>query len=267
MNDTLAEILASKRQEVEHAQRERPLDVLQARAIYRLPCRNFYGAVSLPRRDRPNLIAEIKRSSPSAGLIRADFDPLEIARQYEAAGADALSVLTDETFFGGHPTLIERTKAVVGLPILRKDFIIDAYQVHESRALGADAILLIAEALTSTQIVDFAHLGRALGLAVLLEVHDEARFSDVLAVLPDLPRTGLLLGLNNRDLRRQQTDTATTERLAERVPIGLPIVSESGIRTRRDVQRLFSAGARALLIGETLLRAADPGEKIHELFA
>lgn len=266
MSDVLHEILSHKRAEVEQARRERPLALLRSMSGYHMPCRNFYGAVTLPRRDRPNLIAEIKRSSPSAGVIRPELDPVEIAQIYERSRADALSVLTDERYFGGRLEYIEQIKAVVGLPVLRKDFIVDAYQVHESRAFGADAILLIAEALEVPQIAELIPLARGLGLWVVLEVHDRERLDAVVEGLPDLPRSGVILGINNRDLRLQKTDLATTERLAPLVPFGVPIISESGVQTRRDVERLYMAGARALLIGETLLRAADPGQKVKDLF-
>jgi indole-3-glycerol phosphate synthase len=231
-----------------------------------LPTRNFYGAVTVPRRGGPNLIAEVKRSSPSAGLIQADFDPLRLARQYAEGGAQALSVLTDEKYFGGRLEHIERIKLEVGLPVLRKDFLIDPYQVHESRACGADAVLLIADALEASEVTELVKLSRGLGLWVLVEVHTRESLFSVLQILDVTSREGVLLGINNRDLQAQRVDLGTTEQLARFVPPGLPIVAESGVRTRQDVERMHAAGARALLVGETLMRSGDPRRRIRELF-
>ena len=267
MNDILAQILANTRTEVAQARADRPADVLRQTRGYQAPRRNFYGAVVVPHRGRPNLIAEIKRSSPSAGVIRPDLDPVAIACMYHEAGAAALSILTDRKHFDGRLEYIEAAKAAMPLPVLRKDFIIDAYQVYESRAYGADAILLIAEALPAAELAALAGLAHELELAVLVEVHTTEALRGVLTAIPLGLRPHLLLGINNRDLKAQRVDLATTERVAEHAPPGLPIVSESGIRTRQDVQRLHHAGARALLIGETLLRAPDPRAAIRALFA
>jgi indole-3-glycerol phosphate synthase len=264
--NVLDEILASKRVEIERARVARPVELLKALPGYAVPRRNFFGTVSAPRAGRPNLIAEIKRASPSAGVIRADFDPVAIARTYAAAGAAALSVLTDEPYFGGRLEHIDEIKAAVGLPVLRKDFLLDEYQIHESRAYGADAVLLIAEAMEPVRLVALADLARQLGLCVLLEVHARPTLMRTLSALDASNRANILLGLNNRDLQAQRVDLATTERLAELVPPGMPIVAESGIRTRRDVERMHAAGARALLVGETLMRSADPAATIRELF-
>lgn len=266
LSNVLDEILAHKRGEVERARAARPLDVLKSEPGYMLPCRNFYGAVAAPRRGGPNLIAEIKRASPSAGVICADFDPVRIARRYEAVGAAALSVLTDEKYFGGQLDFLARIKAEVGLPVLRKDFIIDAYQVHESRAAGADAVLVIADALEFAAAAELVKLARAVGLWVLLEVHTRACLLDALELLQNNARDGVLVGINNRDLATQTVDLATTEQLARLVPPGVPLVAESGIKTRRDVDRMHAAGARALLIGEALLRGGDPGAAVLTLF-
>lgn len=266
MINVLAEILEHKREEVERARRVVSIAELKARPGYVLPPRNFFGAVAVPRGGRPNLIAEIKRASPSAGLIRADFDPVAIACEYERAGAQALSVLTDEKYFGGRLDFIAQVKDAVGLPVLRKDFVIDPYQVYESRAAGADAILLIAEALEPPTLLELFTLARAEGLWVLVEVHDRERLLMVFQTLQDRLRDGLLLGLNSRDLRAQRVDLATAEDLARLVPPGLPMVAESGIRTRRDVERMHGAGARALLVGETLLRSGDVERTVRELF-
>ncbi|MBK9126945.1 MAG: indole-3-glycerol phosphate synthase TrpC [Phycisphaerales bacterium] len=266
MSSVLDEILEHKRQDVAARRAARPLEVLRGLAMYRVARRDFCAAVAPPESTRPRLIAEMKRSSPSAGLLRTDYEPVAIARQYAAAGAAALSVLTDERYFGGAGEHIALVRAAVDLPVLRKDFIVDAYQVHESRAQGADAVLLIAEALEIGVLLTLLELARRLELGVLLEVHDEARLREVSARLPNLP-AGVLLGINNRDLRRQCTDLANFERLAPLAPRGAALVAESGIQTRDDVERLHRAGARALLIGETLLRAPEPGVKIAELFA
>ncbi len=266
MSDILDEILANKRVEVERDRQYRTVEQLRARPAFAAPTRNFYGAIAAPVHRRPNLIAEIKLRSPSAGLIVADFDPPRIARMYAGAGAAALSVLTDETYFGGRPEYIEQVKAAVDLPVLRKDFIVDEYQIHESRAFGADAILLICEALTGEQLTVYTTTARRLGLCVLVEVHTRAALMKFIAAVPEPLRDHVLLGINNRNLKIQQVDLATTEQVAEVVPPGLPIVSESGIKTRKDVERMHKAGARGLLIGETLLRADDPGAKIKELF-
>jgi indole-3-glycerol phosphate synthase len=264
--NVLDEILANKRREVEQARAVRPLESLRAMRGYALPRRNFYGAVAAPRPGRPNLIAEIKRRSPSAGVIRDDFDPARIAAAYAAGGAHALSVLTDAVYFAGDLDFIAQVKDAVGLPVLRKDFIIDPYQVHESRACGADAVLLIAEALRMADLLPLLDLAKELGLTVLLEVHSREVLVEVLGALDAERRTELLLGLNNRDLATQTIDLATTERLAALVPPGTPIVAESGIKTRADVFRMHTAGARALLVGETLMRSGDPGTTIRQLF-
>ncbi len=262
----LDEILANKRQEVEQARRACPLEQLKSLPGYFLPRRNFYGAVTVPRRGRPNVIAEIKRFSPSAGLLQADLDPAAIAQQYEAGGAQALSVVTDEKFFGGRLDDIDQVKAAVGLPVLRKDFLIDPYQVHESRAHGADAVLVIADALPPSVMAELATLARRLELWVVLEVHAREHLYEALRLVQDHLPDGVLLGINNRDLQRQVVDLATMEELAPVVPPGLPIVAESGIQTRQDVARMHAAGARALLVGEALMRDSDPQRKLRELF-
>jgi indole-3-glycerol phosphate synthase len=265
VSNVLDEILAHKRQEVEAARAARPIDVLKSTPNYAMPRRNFYGAVTMPRSTRPNLIAEIKHRSPSAGVIREDFDPVQIARQYAAAGAAALSVLTDAAYFGGRLEYIAQVKRAVDLPVLRKDFIVDAYQLHESRAAGADAVLVIAEALPAKTVRALVTAARELELWVLLEVHTRPRLLEALALIPEALRNGVLLGINNRDLQAQRVDLATTEDLARLIPPGVPIIAESGIHTPQDVQRMHMAGARALLVGEALLREPDPGEAARVL--
>lgn len=266
MATVLDEILAHKRVEVEAAKVRCPLDELRRLPGFAIRPRNFFGSAGVPRRRKPNLIAEVKSASPSAGRIVADFDPVAIAARYALGGADALSVLTDERFFGGHLRFIAQIKKAVDLPVLRKDFLIDPYQVFESRAGGADAILLIVEALDDALLARLAAQAIELDLAVLLEVHDEESLTRVRPLLDLHHRGQILLGINNRDLRTQQVDIATTERLAPLAPPGTPIVAESGVRSRGDVDRLRRAGARALLIGETLMRSADPAAMIESLF-
>ncbi len=265
MPTILDEILAHKRSEVELARAACPLEQLKSLPGYQLPRRSFYGAVTAPRQAGPNLIAEAKGSSPSAGRLRAEYDPVALARQYADGGAQALSVLTDERYFGGRLEHIAAIKAAVGLPVLRKDFLVDPYQVYESRAHEADAILVIADAMEVSAALELVALARSLELCVLLEIHTRERLLAVLEGVRERSRAGVLLGINNRDLHAQKVDLATTERLAPLVPLGWPIVAESGIKSRTDVQRMHLAGARALLVGETLLRSGDPVRTMREL--
>jgi indole-3-glycerol phosphate synthase len=205
------------------------------------------------------VIAEIKKGSPSKGVIRADFDPIGIAEIYEKHGAACLSVLTDETFFLGHLRFLGLIREQVRLPLLRKDFLYDPYQLWEAREAGADAVLLIAAMLEPAQLADLAAEAGEIGLDVLLEIHDERELEMALQVPVEL------VGINNRDLRSFHTDLAVTERLAPRLPADCLVVAESGIASRADVCRLQAAGARVFLIGETLMRAADIGAKLDEL--
>lgn len=258
----LEKIVEAKRREVARAKRARPLAELDAAIDDATAPRDFYGQVVVTGPDI-RLIAEIKKASPSAGLIRSEFDPVAIARTYEACGAAALSVLTDRTYFSGELSFIKAVKQAVSLPVLRKDFLIDEYQVFESRAAGADAILLIAEILAPAQIRAWSTLACGLSMASLVEVHDVERLRDVRALVG--PARRVLLGVNNRDLGTQTIDIRTTQRLARELGPDVPFVSESGIKTRDDVQRLRSAGATAVLIGETFMRAPDIGVKVREL--
>jgi indole-3-glycerol phosphate synthase len=206
-----------------------------------------------------SVIAEVKKGSPSKGVIREDFDPLAIAETYQANGATCLSVLTDEHFFMGHLLYLAKIREVVSLPLLRKDFICDPYQIYEARAAGADAVLLIAAMLDAGQLAEYNALATELHLDVLLEVHDEAELEVALA-------TGCeLIGINNRNLQTFATDLATTERLLPLIPAGHFVVAESGISSRADVLRLQEAGARGFLVGESLMREADIGSKLKEL--
>ncbi len=258
----LEKIVETKRAEVVEARRLRPLATVQASMASTPPPRDFLAAVIGGQRLR--LIAEIKKRSPSAGLIREDFDPVALARIYESAGAAALSVLTDATYFSGDLSHIAAVKNAVGLPVLRKDFLIDEYQVYESRAGGADAILLIAEILSPAQIDAFSELADGLGMATLVEVHNSGQLAGLREVLTKGRR--LILGINNRDLRLQRIDLETTRRLARSLPPGTPFIAESGIATRADVEAMRAAGAAAVLVGETLMRAEDIPAKIRELF-
>ena len=255
-----------KKAEVAERMGRRPLEALRAQVGSMPPPRNFFQAVVAqggPVRSR--VIAEVKRKSPSAGLIRADFDPVDIARRYHEAGASAISCLTDEVDFGGELGFIERIREAVPLPVLRKDFIIDAWQIWESRAAGADAILLIAECLTEREIVDFQILAVELGLTTLLEVHD---VESLYRVQPHLgfPHPGYaLLGINNRDLRTMTTSLAHTFRMVDMIEDRSIVVSESGIRTADDLRRLREHGVHIALVGEHLMKQPDPGEALRNL--
>jgi indole-3-glycerol phosphate synthase len=265
MSSILDTIVARKREEVARLPAGTPdLDQLRAALRVRGGTRDFLGALRSPRRGRVGLIAEVKKASPSAGVIRPDFDPVRIARDYESAGADCLSVLTDEKFFQGSLEYLRAIRAAVALPLLRKDFIIDERQILEAIEWGADAVLLIAAILDDDRLARFHTLATAAGLAALVEVHDEAELDRVLVL------NAPLVGVNNRDLRVFKVDLGTTERLAARLR-GAPgggatlLVAESGIHTRADVDRLAACGAGAILVGESLMRHADIPAKVREL--
>jgi indole-3-glycerol phosphate synthase len=264
----LQQIVATKRQEIAERQIQRPLAQLRS-AIADMPRpRNFFHAVTTIGKKPVNLIAEIKKASPSAGVIREDFDPVALARTYAQAGADALSILTDETYFQGHLDYLQAVRAAVPLPVLRKDFIIDPYQVYESRFAGADAILLIAECLETSQMIDLQILATELNMTCLIEVHDLDNLMRVRDHVIGFPhRSYSLLGINNRDLNTFKTDLGTTLRMSELVADQRVLVSESGIHSRTDVLKLADAGVVALLVGESLMRSDDIPGKIAELFA
>jgi indole-3-glycerol phosphate synthase len=254
----LDEILEQKRSELAEARRRLPGARLAERAeALREPVRGFRRA--LERAVPPAVIAELKRRSPSRGEIRADFDPVLLAKEYADGGAAALSVLTDERFFGGSLAFLRRVREAVALPLLRKDFLIDSYQVDEARLAGADAVLLIVAALEGPSLGALLERARSLGLDALVEVHDERELDAALAAGADW------IGINNRDLRSFVTDLAVTERLAPRVPPGVAIVAESGIHGPADVARLARAGARAFLVGESLMREPEPGRALRRL--
>ncbi|NLB95345.1 MAG: indole-3-glycerol phosphate synthase TrpC [Armatimonadetes bacterium] len=253
----LDEILAWKREEVTRAKKETPLAELRARIDSLPPCRDFTSAVGRP--GQVNLIAEVKRASPSKGVIRADFDPAAIATAYTEGGAAAISVLTDRRYFQGELRYLSLVRDATPLPVLRKEFIIDDYQLYEARAAGADAVLLIIAALPDGELRRLLDLAGELGLHTLVEVHDRAELERACA-------TGArVIGINNRDLRTFQTTLATTEELAPLVPADRVVVSESGIFTRADVERVAAAGARAILVGEALMRAPRITPRVREL--
>ena len=263
----LEQIIQHKRQEVADRKQRVPVEKLKEAISALGRPRNFFGAVTGAGRWRVNLIAEVKKASPSAGVIRADFDPVRIAAAYEAAGASALSVLTDEKFFQGKLEYIQAVRDAVKLPVLRKDFVIDPYQVYEARAAGADAVLLIAECLETSEMIDLQILATEMSLTCLIEVHDLDNLMRVRDHVIGFPhRSYSLLGINNRDLRTFKTDLGTTLRMAELVEDRGVLVSESGIHTKQDLQKLADAGIRAALIGESLMRSDDIGAKIAEVF-
>jgi len=262
----LDKIIADKRAEVERGRSQTSLEQLKAQVRSMSKCRNFYKAVTKRNTRGLNVITEVKKASPSAGLIREDFDPVAIAQSYEKCGADAISVLTDEKYFQGRLEYINQIKQVVDLPILRKDFIIDLWQVYESRAAGADAILLIAEALKPGELMDLMIAAAELTLTVLLEVHGADTLLRVRSLI-GFPKKGYsVLGINNRDLTTMQVDLNTTSRLAELVENKNELVAESGIKTPADVEKLRSLGVRAVLVGQVLCESADIEEKFTELF-
>jgi indole-3-glycerol phosphate synthase len=262
----LDKIIADKKVEVEHRQSQKNLEQLKEDIRDMPKCRNFYKAVTKSNNQGINVIAEVKKASPSAGVIRADFDPVTIAQTYKKCGADAISVLTDAKYFQGKLEFIKQISNVVDLPLLRKDFIIDSWQVYESRAAGADAILLIAEALKPGQLTDLMILAAELTLTVLLEVHQADTLLNVRSLI-GFPKKGYsVLGINNRNLATMEVDLNTTSRLAELLDNTNELVAESGIKTRADVEKLKSVGVRAVLIGQVLCASDDIEGKFTELF-
>ena len=253
----LDEILAHKAHEVAERSRMRPLANMRAEAEASASPRGFAEAL---RERRPGVIAEIKKASPSKGVIRTDFEPAGIARAYEAAGAACLSVLTDERYFQGRDDYLALARDATSLPALRKDFIVDAWQVFESRALGADCVLLIVAALERSRLADLNGLARELGMDVLIEAHDASEVDTALGLSPTL------LGINNRDLRTFETTLDTTLGLLSAIPPEVTLVTESGIRRPEDVARLRDAGVEAFLVGEAFMREGHPGEALRRLF-
>ncbi len=261
MTDILQRILARKAQEIEARSAALPLRELSARCADLPATRGFTAAIETKlEAGKSAVIAEIKKASPSQDVIREHFDPAAIARGYQRGGAACLSVLTEVDFFQGSDAYLQAAREACGLPVLRKDFTIDAYQVYEARAIGADAILLIVAALGDAVLLELSLLAAELDLDVLVEVHDEHELQRAL----DIP--ALLIGINNRDLRTFETSLDTTLRLRGRVTDDRILVTESGIRTLVDVKRMRAAGVHAFLVGETLMRADDPGAELARLF-
>jgi len=266
VSDILHTILARKAEEVAARSAQLPLRELVARAADAAPTRGFSTAIEAKIAARvPAVIAELKKASPSKGVIRADFDPAAIARSYAAGGAACLSVLTDVDFFQGADEYLQQARAACALPVLRKDFIIDAWQVHEARVLGADCILLIAAALDDAHLAELTTLAMDLGMDVLVEVHDIDELERALQITSVNGRAPLL-GINNRNLRTFEVSLDTTLALHNAVPRDRILVTESGIVVPADVERMRSAGIDAFLVGEAFMREADPGAALQRLF-
>jgi indole-3-glycerol phosphate synthase len=262
MSDILNKIIAVKRLEIEEAINRKPLAAMRKDAESRVLTRDFVGALRAKiAAGQPAVIAEIKKASPSKGVLRADFIPADIAQSYAEFGAACLSVLTDQQFFSGQIDYLKQARASCSLPVLRKDFIIDAYQVYESRVMGADCILLIAACLDDAQMKALEALAMSLDMAVLVEVHDEAELARALKL-----RTPLI-GINNRDLNTFEVSLDTTLALVDKVPADRLLVTESGITTPEDVRRMRDAKVHAFLVGEVFMRADDPGVALAELFS
>ena len=260
--DILERILAVKHEEVAAAKALKPLAAVRAEAEAQAAARDFVGAIKGKiAAGQAAVIAEIKKASPSKGLLRADFRPAEIAADYAAHGAACLSVLTDRQFFQGAPEFLQAARAACALPVLRKDFLVDSYQIHEARAMGADAILLIAAALDLPTLQQFEAIASSLGLAVLVEVHDGAELD--LALQLETP----LIGINNRNLRTFEVSLQTTLDLLPRLPAGRIVVTESGILAAGDVALMRRNSVQAFLIGEAFMRAPSPGQALAGLFA
>jgi len=262
MTDILNQIVSVKRQEVASALNKKPLAMVRSDAESRVLTRDFVGALRAKiAAGQPAVIAEIKKASPSKGVLCEDFIPADIAQTYAENGAACLSVLTDVQFFQGCVDYLKQARASCQLPVLRKDFIVDAYQVYESRAMGADAILLIAAILDDAQMKEFEAIARSLDMAVLVEVHDAAELARALKLKTPL------IGINNRNLKTFEVSLETTLTLMKGVPSDRLLVTESGVTTRDDVLHLGAAGINAFLVGEAFMRAADPGAAMAGLFA
>lgn len=256
MVDFLATIVEHVKSQVEQRQREMPASVLRERPLFQTPTRGFVKSIAGNSR---RIIAEIKRASPSKGLIRVDWDPVAIAKDYASHGASAISVLTEERFFQGRLLYLEQIRSAVDIPLLRKDFIIDSYQLTEARSYGADAVLLIAALLDPSRLKELREQATALSLDSLVEVHTEEELNAAVKA------GAQLLGINNRDLKTFEVNLATTERLAPLVPVGMPVACESGIDSGEQIRRVEKLGIHLFLVGESLMRAAQPGKKLREL--
>lgn len=261
MGNILDKIVAVKREEVAAAQKKRSLEAMREDAFSRVLTRDFEGALRAKiAAGQAAVIAEVKKASPSKGVLRADFIPADIAQSYAEHGAACLSVLTDRQFFQGEPDFLKQARASCDLPVLRKDFIVDPYQVYESRVLGADCILLIAACLEDAQMAQLEAIARSLDMAVLVEVHDAQELQRALKLKTRL------VGINNRDLRTFEVSLDNTLGMLKDVPADRLLVTESGILTREDVQRMRTAGVHAFLVGEAFMRADDPGAALAALF-
>jgi indole-3-glycerol phosphate synthase len=261
MADILETIVTVKHQEVAAARKRKSLETVRQDAESRVLTRDFVGAIRAKMTaGQPAVIAEVKKASPSKGVLREDFIPADIAQSYAEYGAACLSVLTDVQFFQGSVDALKQARASCHLPVLRKDFMVDAYQIYESRAMGADCVLLIAACLDDARMRDFEAIAHGLGMAVLVEVHDAAEMERALRL--DTP----LIGVNNRNLKTFEVSLETTLDLRRQVGSDRIIVTESGIRTRDDVLRMGSAGVGAFLVGEACMRAPEPGQALAELF-
>lgn len=256
----LERIVETKKSEVQRLAVSFSLQEAEKSILQMEPTRGFHQALTSGRKREMGLIAEVKKASPSKGLIRPDFHPVELARSYEAAGADCISVLTDEMYFQGSDTYLAAIHEAVKVPLLRKDFIIDERQIFEARLLGADAVLLIVAILSDQQLQSFLNTACALGLDALVEVHDELELERALRL-----NSLNLIGINNRNLRTFETSLETTAMLAKRVPEEITLISESGIRTKEDMDLLAANGANGVLIGETFMRREKVEEAVYEL--
>ncbi|MBL0251526.1 MAG: indole-3-glycerol phosphate synthase TrpC [Polaromonas sp.] len=262
MTDILEKITAVKHQEVAAAKKRKSLEAVRADAESRVLTRDFVGALRAKIADGQSaVIAEIKKASPSKGVLRADFEPADIAQSYAEHGAACLSVLTDKDFFQGSSDYLRQARASCTLPVLRKDFMVDAYQIYESRAMGADAVLLIAACLNDGQMAEFEQIARSLDMAVLVEVHDADE------LLRALKLKTPLIGINNRNLKTFEVSLDTTISMLADVPKDRLLITESGITTPADVLRMREAGVNAFLVGEAFMRANEPGEALAKLFA
>lgn len=260
--DVLKKIIARKYEEIEQAKAARPLSELRAKLAEASPARGFRQALQNKiDAGSPAVIAEIKKASPSKGVIRENFIPDEIARSYAGAGAACLSVLTDRDFFQGHDTFMQQAREACTLPVIRKDFMVEPYQIDESRVLGADCVLLIVSALSDDQLAELYGRSRELGMDVLVETHDEEELERALKLSPDL------LGINNRNLRTFEVTLETTFRMLERVPSETLLVTESGILSREDVKSMRERDVNAFLVGEAFMREEDPGAHLKSLFS
>ncbi len=262
MSDILNKILAVKAQEVAAAKPDKPLHQTRLEAEQAGPVRDFIGAIrSKIGAGQPAVIAEIKKASPSKGILRADFSPATIAASYAKFGAACLSVLTDEQFFQGSASYLQEARSACDLPVLRKDFIVDEYQIYQARAMGADAVLLIVAALLPKQLQTFESLAHSLGMSVLVEVHDSAELKVALQLSTPL------IGINNRDLRTFEVSLQTTIDMLSRIPEDRIVVTESGILTADDVALMRKNQVHAFLVGEAFMRADDPGAELARVFA